>query len=426
MWEEWTVAMLYSLVTLLYGSIFTLLFLEVEWNRRRYVAAFLGYVLIDMGLQGIISYFYSVDMVVYWYPLLVHVPLALLCKVVYKKNVLTTVSAIMMCYFLTSPRFILAEFIVRCFPKLPYAEYMGKIISSFMLVYPIGRWIVPVVRKSFRRNSRDIMLFFAPLTILYALSYLLYVYTDLLATNGVLMMEIIFTLFFLFIFYYLQEYFASMDEKFQEEMKNQMLELSSEALKKQLDIINENNEQTRMLRHDMRHYATMVRQYVMLGEVEKVVAISEKMEAKNNEVMFQNFCSNSWVNLLLNTYIAQFEGIGMKPTVEISVPEKIDIQEMDFCVVLGNVLDNAVRSINGCRQKKFCSILLRYDRGRLYLEVQNSCEDAVSFQDGIPLSDRSGHGYGCKSIEYITEKYNGICSFELQKNIFVTRVILHE
>jgi len=426
MWSDWIIVILYSVVTLLYGSVFTLLFLEIEWQNRKNMLAFLIYILLTLGLQGIIGYKGSVNMVVTCYPLIVHVPLAILCIFVYGKSILVTVSSIMMCYFLTSPRYILAEVLSALLPAESHADSIGKIIASFLLIYPIYKWIVPVMRKSFRRNVRDVMHFFIPLTILYTLSHLLYVYTDLLHTNGVLMMEIIFSLFFLFMFYYLQEYFLSMDEKFQEEKKNQILTLSTEGLKKQLDIIQESNEQTRILRHDMRHYATMVKQYASMGEMEKVVAISEEIEGKNNAAIVKKFCLNPWVNLLLNTYMVQLEGIGVSPQMEIAVPEELPIGEMDFCVILGNVLDNATRSISGCKEAHFCSVLLCYEQGMLYLEVKNSCETPVVFRDGIPVSDRSGHGYGCKSIVYLAEKYHGLCSFELQNNIFTTQVILHE
>lgn len=417
---------LYSVVTLLYGCIFTLVFLNVRLNNCRNLVSFILFVITDLSVQFLLGYYVSVDMVREFYPLIVHFPLFFLCTLYYGKSIITAVSSIMMCYFLTSPRYILAELITDIIPVLPYPDSMGKIIASALLVFPIYKWIVPVMRRTFGRNSRDNMHFFAPLILVYTLSYLLYVYTDLLVTDGILMMEIMFTLFFLIIFYYQQKYFVSMDDTIEKEKLNQMLVLSAEALKKQLDILNESNENTRILRHDMRHYATMVKQYAKMGNIDKVISISEEIEIKNKAVMVKNYCANQWINLLLNTYIYQFEEAGITPALKISVPPEILIHDMDLCVIIGNVLDNAARSINACKEKRFCSIILHYDSGKLYFEVQNSCEGPVSFQDGIPLSTRDGHGYGCKSIVYITEKYHGICSFEFEGNMFITQVILHE
>lgn len=423
---QWIFIGLYSIVTLLYGSIFTMLFLNIRWDNRKNILIFILYLLFSLGVQGIIVYCNSAAMVEKWYPLIVHVPLFLVCTTYYRKSILTTGSAIMLSYFLTSPRYVLTEIIIILFPMLPCAEYVGKMLASVFLTYPIYQWMVPVVRRSFKRSSKDVMHFFVPLIIVYTLSYLLYVYTNLLSTNGIVMLEIVFTLFFLIILYYMQKYFVSIDDIIEKENRNNVLRLSAEALKKQLDVLNESNEHTRILRHDIRHYATMVKRYAELGDMEKVMQISEEIELKNNAVMVKNYCSNSWINILLNNYISQLEDIGVHPKLEISVPMEFPFNVMDLCVILGNILDNAVRSITLCKEKRDCSILLRHDSGKLYLEVQNSCEVPVSFQAGIPLSLRDGHGYGCKSIVYITEKYHGICSFELREARFVTQVILHE
>jgi len=426
MLDDLIIDTIYSIVTLLYGSVFTLLFLDIKLTTRKNLITFALFSILIFVVQCLIGYFVSVDTVISFYPLIVHLPLFLFCTIYHRKNVLTTLTSIMLCYFLTSPRYLLAEIIVAVFPMIPFPDSIGKILASFILTFPIYKYMVPVIIGSFKRNTRDIMHFFIPLIFVYTLSYLLYVYTDLLATNSILMMEIMFTLFFFIILYYLHKYFISIDNMIEKGKRNQILALSTESIKKQLDILNENNEQTKILRHDIRHYATMVKQLAEAGNMEKVVHISEEIEAKNHALITKQYCSNPWINLLLNAYIYQFENAGANPILKISVPSEIFINEMDLCVILGNILDNAIRSVNACKEKLFCSIILHYDLGKLYLEVQNSCESPVSFQDETPLSTRNGHGYGCKSIEYIAEKYHGICSFELHENIFSTRIILHE
>jgi len=426
MFLELLAEIVYSIVTLLYGSVFTILFLDVSLGERRNMVSFICFNICALLVQGWVVYVTSVETVVNFYPLIVHLPLALLCIIYYGKSTLTTVSAILMCYFLTSPRYVLAEVIAALFWKSAESECICKIIATFLLVVPIYRFMVPVVKKGFQREKREVMHFFVPLILVYTLSYLLYIYTDMLTVNGVFVVEMLFTLFFVIVLYCLQKYFVSVDDNMEKENRNQILVMSTEALKKQLDILNESNEQTRILRHDMRYYAMMVKQYARLGELDKVVQICEEMEAKNDAVAVKKYCSNQWINLLLNSSLVQFETMGITPKLEISVPDRINIHDMDCCVVLGNVLENAVRSVAASKGEKFCHVLLRYDEGKLFLEVQNSCESPVTFREGIPVSGRKGHGYGCRSIVYITEKYHGIYAFGLQENIFSTQVILHE
>ena len=45
-------------------------------------------------------------------------------------------------------------------------------------------------------------------------------------------------------------------------------------------------------------------------------------------------------------------------------------------------------------------------------------------RDGLPVSGRDGHGYGCRSIQSIAEQHRGLCSFEPNEGLFTLRVML--
>ena len=44
---------------------------------------------------------------------------------------------------------------------------------------------------------------------------------------------------------------------------------------------------------------------------------------------------------------------------------------------------------------------------------------AVRFKDGIPVTDRPGHGIGVSSICAIVERYSGLYSFSVREGEFV-------
>lgn len=45
------------------------------------------------------------------------------------------------------------------------------------------------------------------------------------------------------------------------------------------------------------------------------------------------------------------------------------------------------------------------------------------FTDGIPVTERSGHGLGVQSIVYYVEKLNGQYQFRMEGEEFVVRLI---
>ena len=61
---------------------------------------------------------------------------------------------------------------------------------------------------------------------------------------------------------------------------------------------------------------------------------------------------------------------------------------------------------------------------KFFLQVINDCREAVRFKDGIPVTDRPGHGIGVSSICAIVEQYGGMYSFSQQQDQFVLRISL--
>ena len=69
-------------------------------------------------------------------------------------------------------------------------------------------------------------------------------------------------------------------------------------------------------------------------------------------------------------------------------------------------------------------LMLKQSGGKLLLSVKNPTSKQVTFTNGLPLSDKRGHGYGIQSIRYMTERLGGNCQFSQQQDTFILRVVL--
>ena len=105
--------------------------------------------------------------------------------------------------------------------------------------------------------------------------------------------------------------------------------------------------------------------------------------------------------------------------------EDILVDEMLFCSILSNALDNAMNAQDSLpREKQNIKIMLKNMDGKTLLSVKNTISKAPEFSDGLPVTTRKGHGYGTQSIRYITEKLGGNCQFSVCDNYFLLRVVL--
>jgi len=138
----------------------------------------------------------------------------------------------------------------------------------------------------------------------------------------------------------------------------------------------------------------------------------------------ERYCTVDTINYVLSDFAerCKAENTAFIPQIEL---EKMDADEIMFSTILSNALDNALNAQKslpvGNREIR---VMLKNADNRILLSVKNPIDKQVVFVDGMPLSNRKGHGYGTQSIRYMTERLGGNCQFTVQDQYFIARVII--
>lgn len=426
---EQTVHLIYLMLTFFYGTIFTLLFLDLRLSRKNSLILTV-FSVASLGLQMAVGLSGSLDIIDKYYPLFVHLPLLLLCVFAYRQSLLRSVSSILMCYFLMSPRYVLAWLITFLFRGLPVPELTGRILATLPLIFLTWKFALNPIRASLQRSKHDIFLLFVPLTAIYSFSYLLFIYSNALLQNPRLAAEWIVTLFFCMLLYLMRLYFVTFDKKKELEIRTQLIDSATSAIRSRMYAIKSANEETRILRHDMRHYNSLITGYAKEGNIEKILECTQALETAIEARTIKNYCKNTSVNLILGSYLAPFEAASISIDVHANVPEQLLIPETELCIILANAIENAHHAIfddntaGSSKLSPFLRIEISTLPDKLYIKIENSCYRNLVFEDGIPIASQAGHGLGTKSIAMIVKKY-GIYSFALTNHVFTLKVILH-
>lgn len=102
----------------------------------------------------------------------------------------------------------------------------------------------------------------------------------------------------------------------------------------------------------------------------------------------------------------------------------------DIYALMGNALDNALeRVIREPEEYRIISLQIRRVGEMVLIHLENSCSEPPEFEDGLPITDKAdknAHGFGVKSIRYITEKYNGTFCMKGQDGKFYLDILLLE
>ncbi len=224
--------------------------------------------------------------------------------------------------------------------------------------------------------------------------------------------------------------FGAMDsyEKYQRQKYDIVLmERYAAGMRQQLEIMRINNEKNAILRHDMRHQVMVISGYLHNREYQKLEKIMEKTLSQLEELKSEIFCENVAVNSIVAQYAAQARRANVEFRCEADIPSTLPVDEVEFAVVLSNLLSNAVREAGADKEHRgMVQIYACRVKEQLALEISNTFANEVEFgEDKLPRSRRGeGHGYGSRSVQAFMRKYGAVYDYQVEDGLFTVRLAI--
>ncbi len=115
--------------------------------------------------------------------------------------------------------------------------------------------------------------------------------------------------------------------------------------------------------------------------------------------------------------IAESNNITFKNDIKIE-KERISIERYDFCVALGNLLDNAVEAARKVvnPDDRYISVSIITADNSLIIHIENSSERMTSMNFKTDKKNALLHGYGISNVKMISEKYGGVFTIERRES----------
>ena len=119
----------------------------------------------------------------------------------------------------------------------------------------------------------------------------------------------------------------------------------------QLDIVQKSQEQINALRHDMKHH--IIELSSMIKEKENPEAIAYLEDMRKFMLNPQEYVStgNREIDGILNYLLKDADKTLEHVNINIRMPEKIYEKDFEICVILGNLVDNAIREARKSEEK---------------------------------------------------------------------------
>lgn len=214
--------------------------------------------------------------------------------------------------------------------------------------------------------------------------------------------------------------------------EREILHASIRALKREQEEIRASEHKIAVHIHDNRHMLRMMQQLMAEGDYDGVNQMLGQMEDITEVRQPKHYSDIVAVNGVLSYYAAAAEKKGILLDVQMELPEDFanrHVNEWGLAVVLGNLMDNAIRSCGAvsCAADRGIRVRARQVKGQVLIEMWNRFEGQLSFdpKSGLPVSHRGeGHGVGLRSVAYFAEKNQAAFDCGVEEGEFVARILI--
>lgn len=189
----------------------------------------------------------------------------------------------------------------------------------------------------------------------------------------------------------------------------------------------ENDGLVKAQRHDLRHHLTVLRELSGQGDKEKLDGYLDTLTRNIPSDKEVRLCENYAVNAVAAHYNAAAKEQGIETRLHFAIPAELDpTVQSDLCIVVGNLLENAVEACSRMTEgKRFIRLHSHLEYGVLTLTVDNSFDGKVKEKNGTLLSSkREGEGMGLSSVAAVAKKHGGAARFEVKDTVFQSSVYM--
>ena len=201
----------------------------------------------------------------------------------------------------------------------------------------------------------------------------------------------------------------------------------NKLMKQQMDEIENIYMTMRGWRHDYHNHLQSLKGYLSLNQVEQMKNYLNELETDLDSIDTLYHSGNLQLDSILNAKLAIAEKGQIRIHCDASIPPQLHVSDLDLCVILGNLLDNAIESCRKIKDpdERFIRVYIGILKKQLYISITNATSETVKQRtDHYFTTKRGDHGHGLKRVDQVVKKYDGYLNRQNEPGIFATEIVL--
>ena len=185
--------------------------------------------------------------------------------------------------------------------------------------------------------------------------------------------------------------------------------------------------QIRGWRHDYRNHIQVMKSYASQGNLDAIRSYLDELDTDLSTVDTVIKTGNRMTDAILNSKISLAKSKDIQVTADAHVPVALTISELDLCIIIGNLFDNAIEAVTPLPpNERQIRIYMDMKNTQLYMSFTNmTATKKQKKENGLFYTTKgNGHGFGLVRIDTIVERYSGYISRNSEDGAFTTEVLL--
>ena len=185
--------------------------------------------------------------------------------------------------------------------------------------------------------------------------------------------------------------------------------------------------QIRGWRHDYRNHIQVLDSYAKLGDIDSLRTYLKELSIDLNSVDMVLKTGNKMTDVILNSKISLAKSRNITVRADAHVPMSLTTSEIDLCIIMGNLFDNAIEACMLLpEEKRLIRIYMDMKNTQLYLSITNTTAQKKQRKENgrFRTNKGYGHGYGLVRVDTIVERNQGYISRNSEDGAFTTELLL--
>ena len=206
------------------------------------------------------------------------------------------------------------------------------------------------------------------------------------------------------------------------EIQKQQYEQQINSQSKHIDEILVMQKQIKKFRHDISHHFTALKGFFTNQQIEDGLTYIEKINdsLEHTEIVDTG---NTAFDAIISAKKVLAESKNIDFALQIQIPENLQVDAVDLCVIFGNALDNAIEACEKLETQKIINVSAIYDDNQLICKITNTALPSTSDLQ-TTKSDKENHGFGLDNIKQALSKYNHVMKIDQTDKEFILSFII--